>query len=246
MGFLFWMVRPIGQSTSGIWRRATSIIHQLRSVEFRCPRKAALLSGSLLRWLVRTGQNCFITRSITKWSATLRRDTAPRYPSASWGGAESFAWLWQRVPRLQRSASHRSGPGASWSPQATPVPQPSIPLSCLPQVDEGGRAPLSLHHFFATDDHDNLHGDAVIKLSALPKYGCIENTGTGNRSGFAGELLKVWKQGVGDILIKPGHGELKWEGPISRKWKKRIFFIKKRKKLLSIFFILCICTSKIY
>lgn len=87
--------------------------------------------------------------------------------------------------------------------------QPSTLLSCLPQVDEGGRAPLSLHHFFATDDHDNLHGDAVIKLSALPKYGCIENTGTGNRSGFAGERLKGWKQGVGDILIKPGHGELK-------------------------------------
>lgn len=75
-------------------------------------------------------------------------------------------------------------------------------------MDEGGRAPLSLHHFFATDDHDNLQGDAVIKLSALPKYGCIENTGTGNHSGFAGErLFRVWKWGTGDILIKPGHGE---------------------------------------
>ncbi|KAK7830949.1 hypothetical protein U0070_018493, partial [Myodes glareolus] len=62
----------------------------------------------------------------------------------------------------------------------TPAKSPPhiIAFADLITVDEGGRAPLSLHHFFATDDHDNLHGDAVIKLSALPKYGCIENTGT--------------------------------------------------------------------
>ncbi|XP_032256496.1 extracellular matrix protein FRAS1 isoform X3 [Phoca vitulina] len=50
-------------------------------------------------------------------------------------------------------------------------------------VDEGGRAPLSFHHFFAADDQDNLQRDAIIKLSALPKYGCIENMGTGDRFG---------------------------------------------------------------
>ncbi|XP_046512812.1 extracellular matrix organizing protein FRAS1 isoform X5 [Equus quagga] len=62
-------------------------------------------------------------------------------------------------------------------------PPPVIAFADLITVDEGGRAPLSFHHFFAADDHDNLQGDAVIKLSALPKYGCIENTGTGDRFG---------------------------------------------------------------
>ncbi|KAL6048030.1 hypothetical protein STEG23_036151, partial [Scotinomys teguina] len=64
----------------------------------------------------------------------------------------------------------------------TPAKSPPhiIAFADLITVDEGGRTPLSLHHFFATDDHDNLRGDAVIKLSALPKYGCIENTGTGH------------------------------------------------------------------
>ncbi|XP_048220046.1 extracellular matrix organizing protein FRAS1 isoform X2 [Perognathus longimembris pacificus] len=67
----------------------------------------------------------------------------------------------------------------------TPVknPPPVIAFADLITVDEGGRAPLSFHHFFATDDHDNLHRDAIIKLSVLPKYGCIENTGTGDRFG---------------------------------------------------------------
>ncbi|XP_013371586.1 PREDICTED: extracellular matrix protein FRAS1 isoform X1 [Chinchilla lanigera] len=67
----------------------------------------------------------------------------------------------------------------------TPVenPPPVIGFADLITVDEGGRAPLSFHHFFATDDHDNLQEDAIIKLSALPKYGCIENTGTGDRFG---------------------------------------------------------------
>ncbi|XP_062964839.1 extracellular matrix organizing protein FRAS1 isoform X1 [Cynocephalus volans] len=67
----------------------------------------------------------------------------------------------------------------------TPVesPPPVIAFADLITVDEGGRAPLSFHHFFATDDYDNLQGDAIIKLSALPKYGCIENTGTGDRFG---------------------------------------------------------------
>ncbi|XP_058403319.1 extracellular matrix organizing protein FRAS1 isoform X7 [Diceros bicornis minor] len=67
----------------------------------------------------------------------------------------------------------------------TPVenPPPVLAFADLITVDEGGRAPLSFHHFFAADDHDNLQGDAVIKLSALPKYGCIENTGTGDRFG---------------------------------------------------------------
>uniref|UniRef100_G1TEM3 Fraser extracellular matrix complex subunit 1 n=1 Tax=Oryctolagus cuniculus TaxID=9986 RepID=G1TEM3_RABIT len=62
-------------------------------------------------------------------------------------------------------------------------PPPVIAFADLITVEEGGRAPLSFHHFFATDDQDNLQGDAVIKLSALPKYGCIENTGTGDRFG---------------------------------------------------------------
>ncbi|ELK16426.1 Extracellular matrix protein FRAS1 [Pteropus alecto] len=67
----------------------------------------------------------------------------------------------------------------------TPVenPPPVIAFADLITVDEGGRAPLSFHHFFAADDHDNLQGDAIIRLSALPKYGCIENTGTGDRFG---------------------------------------------------------------
>uniref|UniRef100_A0A7N5KQV8 Extracellular matrix organizing protein FRAS1 n=1 Tax=Ailuropoda melanoleuca TaxID=9646 RepID=A0A7N5KQV8_AILME len=67
----------------------------------------------------------------------------------------------------------------------TPVenPPPVIAFADLITVDEGGRAPLSFHHFFAADDQDNLQGDAIIKLSALPKYGCIENTGTGDRFG---------------------------------------------------------------
>ncbi|XP_032256497.1 extracellular matrix protein FRAS1 isoform X4 [Phoca vitulina] len=63
----------------------------------------------------------------------------------------------------------------------TPVenPPPVIAFADLITVDEGGRAPLSFHHFFAADDQDNLQRDAIIKLSALPKYGCIENMGTG-------------------------------------------------------------------
>uniref|UniRef100_A0A2K6FZ88 Extracellular matrix organizing protein FRAS1 n=1 Tax=Propithecus coquereli TaxID=379532 RepID=A0A2K6FZ88_PROCO len=67
----------------------------------------------------------------------------------------------------------------------TPVenPPPVLAFADLITVDEGGRAPLSFHHFFATDDQDNLQGDAVIKLSALPRYGCIENAGTGDRFG---------------------------------------------------------------
>ncbi|XP_037685994.1 extracellular matrix protein FRAS1 isoform X5 [Choloepus didactylus] len=67
----------------------------------------------------------------------------------------------------------------------TPVENPPLVIAFadLITVDEGGRAPLSFHHFFAADEHDNLQGDAVIKLSALPKYGCIENMGTGDRFG---------------------------------------------------------------
>ncbi|XP_064440740.1 extracellular matrix organizing protein FRAS1 isoform X1 [Mirounga angustirostris] len=67
----------------------------------------------------------------------------------------------------------------------TPVenPPPVIAFADLITVDEGGRAPLSFHHFFAAADQDNLQRDAIIKLSALPKYGCIENTGTGDRFG---------------------------------------------------------------
>ncbi|XP_032256495.1 extracellular matrix protein FRAS1 isoform X2 [Phoca vitulina] len=67
----------------------------------------------------------------------------------------------------------------------TPVenPPPVIAFADLITVDEGGRAPLSFHHFFAADDQDNLQRDAIIKLSALPKYGCIENMGTGDRFG---------------------------------------------------------------
>lgn len=86
----------------------------------------------------------------------------------------------------------RSEIGARRSPQAAlsnsvlftavqlPASAQGLSLqSFLSQVDEGGRTPLSFHHFFAAEDQDNLQGDAVIRLSALPKYGCIENTGTG-------------------------------------------------------------------
>ncbi|XP_012860276.2 extracellular matrix organizing protein FRAS1 [Echinops telfairi] len=62
-------------------------------------------------------------------------------------------------------------------------PPPVLAFADLITVDEGGRAPLSFHHFFATEEQDNLQEDAIIKLSALPKYGCIENTGTGARFG---------------------------------------------------------------
>ncbi|XP_045849209.1 extracellular matrix organizing protein FRAS1 isoform X2 [Meles meles] len=67
----------------------------------------------------------------------------------------------------------------------TPVqnPPPVLAFADLITVDEGGRAPLSFHHFFAADDQDSLRGDAVIRLSALPRYGCIENAGTGDRFG---------------------------------------------------------------
>ncbi|XP_032739045.1 extracellular matrix protein FRAS1 [Lontra canadensis] len=67
----------------------------------------------------------------------------------------------------------------------TPVqkPPPVLAFADLITVDEGGRAPLSFHHFFAADDQDSLRGDAVIKLSALPRFGCIENAGTGDRFG---------------------------------------------------------------
>ncbi|XP_069341542.1 extracellular matrix organizing protein FRAS1 [Eulemur rufifrons] len=62
-------------------------------------------------------------------------------------------------------------------------PPPVLAFADLITVEEGGRAPLSFHHFFATEDHDDLQGDAVITLSVLPRYGCIENTGTGDRFG---------------------------------------------------------------
>ncbi|XP_006885356.1 PREDICTED: extracellular matrix protein FRAS1 [Elephantulus edwardii] len=62
-------------------------------------------------------------------------------------------------------------------------PPPFIAFADLITVEEGGRAPLSFHHFFAAEDHDSPQGDAIIKLSTLPKYGCIENTGTGDRFG---------------------------------------------------------------
>ncbi|KAK2507746.1 hypothetical protein MC885_004163 [Smutsia gigantea] len=67
----------------------------------------------------------------------------------------------------------------------TPVenPPPVIAFADLITVEEGGRAPLSFHHFFAAGEHDRLQGDAAIKLSALPKYGFIENMGTGDRFG---------------------------------------------------------------
>lgn len=76
------------------------------------------------------------------------------------------------------------------------LPKDSL-QSFLSQVDEGGRTPLSFHHFFAADDQDNLQGDTVIKLSALPKYGCIENTGTGTSCDWAVECSrpgeKAWR-----------------------------------------------------
>ncbi|EGW11615.1 Extracellular matrix protein FRAS1 [Cricetulus griseus] len=85
---------------------------------------------------------------------------------------------------LSENRGPRLAPGSSLSMTVASQRTAIITRSNLAYVvDEGGRAPLSLHHFFATDDHDNLQGDAVIKLSALPKYGCIENTGTGDRFG---------------------------------------------------------------
>lgn len=79
----------------------------------------------------------------------------------------------------------------------TPVrnPPPVIAFADLITVEEGGRAPLSFHHFFAAADNDNLQGDAVIRLSALPTYGCIENTGTGTSRSSAVELFQTCKEG---------------------------------------------------
>ena len=87
---------------------------------------------------------------------------------------------------------------------------PKDPLrSFLPQVDEGGRTPLSFHHFFAADDHDNLQGDAVIRLSALPMFGCIENTGTGTSRSFAVEFFQACKgrvEGANCLRLNPDVG----------------------------------------
>ncbi|KAM9238088.1 extracellular matrix organizing protein FRAS1 [Dugong dugon] len=82
-------------------------------------------------------------------------------------------------------ADHNHADNQMFTVIITPVenPPPVIAFADLITVDEGGRALLSFHHFFAADDHDNLQGDAIIKLSTLPKYGCIENTGTGDRFG---------------------------------------------------------------
>nr|CAI9707391.1 unnamed protein product [Rangifer tarandus platyrhynchus] len=67
----------------------------------------------------------------------------------------------------------------------TPVknPPPVIAFADLITVDEGGRTPLSFHHFFAAAAEDSFREDAIIKLSALPQYGRIENMGTGDRFG---------------------------------------------------------------
>ncbi|XP_044921660.1 extracellular matrix organizing protein FRAS1 isoform X1 [Mustela putorius furo] len=67
----------------------------------------------------------------------------------------------------------------------TPVqnPPPVLAFADLITVEEGGRAPLSFPHFFDAADQDGLRSDAVITLSALPRYGCIENAGTGDRFG---------------------------------------------------------------
>ncbi|KAI4572268.1 hypothetical protein MJT46_005336 [Ovis ammon polii x Ovis aries] len=62
-------------------------------------------------------------------------------------------------------------------------PPPVIAFADLITVDEGGRTPLSFHHFFAAAAEDSFQEDAIIKLSALPQYGCIENTGTGDQFG---------------------------------------------------------------
>lgn len=91
--------------------------------------------------------------------------------------------------------------------------------SFLPQVDEGGRIPLSFHHFFAAEDQDHLQGDAVIRLSALPKYGCIENTGTGTCGSFVYRTERRGLEGY-PPLIKPGRGQPKRNGTISKKWKE--------------------------
>lgn len=86
------------------------------------------------------------------------------------------------VASRQRNRCWEVPPGSTFrssSSDSGSVPPPGDCRSLLPQVDEGGRAPLSFHHFFAADDQDGLRSDAVITLSALPRYGCIENAGTG-------------------------------------------------------------------
>lgn len=160
----------------------------------------------MLRWVVRTSQNCFITRSVIPWSAVLIGDAQQSCVHISvrcW----KIVRLWQQTPSSSAEIYlPQKWNWCWWWPQATVFDsaprllQLSIVPSFLPQVDEGGRAPLSLHHFFATEDQDNLQDDAVIKLSALPKYGCIENTGTGNPCGFAGPLFRIWKWRGGEIF----------------------------------------------
>lgn len=81
----------------------------------------------------------------------------------------------------QRNRCWEAPPGSTFrscSLRGSCVP-PGAAGSLLSQVEEGGRAPLSFPHFFDAADQDGLRSDAVITLSALPRYGCIENAGTG-------------------------------------------------------------------
>ncbi|XP_007496032.2 extracellular matrix organizing protein FRAS1 isoform X2 [Monodelphis domestica] len=69
----------------------------------------------------------------------------------------------------------------------TPVQNlpPVFTFADLITVDEGGRAPLTFHHFLAVDP-ENLQRDTEVKISTLPTYGFIENTRTGSRFGPRG------------------------------------------------------------
>uniref|UniRef100_A0A6I8NJC9 Fraser extracellular matrix complex subunit 1 n=1 Tax=Ornithorhynchus anatinus TaxID=9258 RepID=A0A6I8NJC9_ORNAN len=62
---------------------------------------------------------------------------------------------------------------------------PVLTFADLVTVDEGGRAPLTFHHFFATDS-DPMPDGAAVTISSPPKFGCIENTRTGGRFGPEG------------------------------------------------------------
>ncbi|XP_077157208.1 extracellular matrix organizing protein FRAS1 isoform X3 [Paroedura picta] len=53
-------------------------------------------------------------------------------------------------------------------------------------VDEGGRAPIAVHHLLAFDSDLVQEDAAVVRIVTLPQYGYIENTKTGRRFGPGG------------------------------------------------------------
>ncbi|XP_038615096.1 LOW QUALITY PROTEIN: extracellular matrix protein FRAS1 [Tachyglossus aculeatus] len=75
---------------------------------------------------------------------------------------------------------------------------PILTFADLITVDEGGRAPLTFHHFFATDS-DPIPDGVAVTICSAPKFGCIENTRTGGRFGPEGSGGRLGSFLVRDI-----------------------------------------------